>query len=213
MNSSPQFAPDPDDLAFFAECVDLIQRIYVMHGQLDPMAMIQQKLGELPLFLTHPPLSSPEEKSKYVASIQHAGITLNSKRIVVALESWTMLNTDPEAIEALKAIKARGGSVQEHPDKVEVVAFILESDRGTIAQNFKMNRLHEKMVELLPIGEPDFFDRKDLNAVTTGPLTSFHVPSFVRGTDEGIAYAQMLADTFDLDAGRLPDPPSFGKPH
>lgn len=213
MSFSSKFSPEPDDLAFFNECVDLIQRIYVMHGQLDPMAMIQQEPGELPLFLTHAPLTTPEEKMKYIASIQHAGISLDSRRIVIALESWTVINPDPEALKLLKDIKARGGSIQEHPDHMEVVTFILESDRGTISQNFRINRLHEKMVELLPIENPVYYDRDDKDAVMVGPLTGFHIPTFVRETPEGIAYARMLADTFNLDAGRLPDPPPFKKAH
>src|SRR3546814_20167412 len=92
MNITPQHSPDPQDVAFFDQAVELLKRVYILHGQLDPMALIEHidpKTGEAKtLYLTQAPLSSTEEKMKFVARIQLAGITTQSKRSVVVLESW-----------------------------------------------------------------------------------------------------------------------------
>src|SRR3546814_4674971 len=95
MNITPQHIPDPQDVAFFDQAVELMKRVYILHGQLDPMALIEHidpKTDEAkPLYLTQPPLSSTEEKKKFVTRIQHAGITTQSKRSAVALESWSVV--------------------------------------------------------------------------------------------------------------------------
>jgi hypothetical protein len=210
MNISPQFIPDPKDVAFFDQAADLMKRVYILHGQLDPMALIEHvdpKTNEpKTIYLTQAPLSSPEEKMKFVASIQLAGITVDSKRSVVVLESWSVITDTPEKLELMREIKARGGSIREHPDHVEVVTILLESDRGSLSQTFKMNRLHEKMVELVDFDELTYYDREDKNAVITGDVTGFHIPTDDRKTEEGLAYARMLSDTFSLTPGLLPDP-------
>src|SRR3546814_8829054 len=101
MNITPQHIPDPQDVAFFDQAVELMKRVYILHGQLDPMALIEHidpKTGEAtPLYLTQAPLSSTEEKMKFVASIQLAGITTQRKRSVVVLESWSVVTDTPES--------------------------------------------------------------------------------------------------------------------
>src|SRR3546814_15997626 len=69
-----------------------------------------------------------------------------------------------------------------------------------------MNRLHEKMVELMPLDEQSYYDREDKNAAIAGNVTGFHIPTKDRQTEEGLAYARMLSDTFSLTPGLLPDP-------
>src|SRR3546814_5874179 len=98
----------------------------------------------------------------------------------------------------MRQIKARGGSIREHPDHAEVVIILLESDRGSLSQTFKMSRLHEKMVELMPLDEQSYYDREDKNAAIAGNVTGFHIPTKYRQTEEGLAYARMLSDTFSL---------------
>src|SRR3546814_1120287 len=80
----------------------------------------------------------------------------------------------------IRQIKARGGSIREHPDHAEVVIILLESDRGSLSQTFKMNRLHEKMVELMPLDEQSYYDREDKNAAIAGNVTGFHIPKIGR---------------------------------
>src|SRR3546814_10303249 len=77
----------------------------------------------------------------------------------------------------MRQIKARGGSIREHPDHAEVVIILLESDRGSLSQTFKMNRLHEKMVELMPLDEQSYYDREDKNAAIAGNVTGFNIPT------------------------------------
>src|SRR3546814_20385033 len=69
-----------------------------------------------------------------------------------------------------------------------------------------MNRLHEKMVELMPLDEQSYYDREDKNAAIAGNVTGFHIPTKDRQPEEGLAYARMLSDTFSLTPGLLHDP-------
>src|SRR3546814_17988116 len=110
MNITPQHIPDPQDVAFFDQAVELMKRVYILHGQLDPMALIENidpKTGEAKtLYLTQAPLSSTEEKMKFVARLQLAGITTQSKRGVVELESGSVV---PE--ERKSGVEGRRGRV------------------------------------------------------------------------------------------------------
>src|SRR3546814_20437237 len=96
----------------------------------------------------------------------------------------------------MRQIKARGGSIREHPDHAEVVIILLESDRGSLSQTFKMNRLHEKMVELMPLDEQSYYDREDKNAAITGNVTGVHIHNKDRPTEEGHAYDRLQPETF-----------------
>src|SRR3546814_13173652 len=129
---------------------------------------------------------------KFVASIQLAGITTQSKRRVVVLESWSVVTDTPESRELMRQIKARGGSIREHPDHAEVVIILLESDRGTLSQQFKVNRLHEKMGELMPLDEQSYYDREDKKAAIDGNVTGFHLPTKERTTDKGLCITRPL---------------------
>src|SRR3546814_11941368 len=132
-----------------------MKRVYILHGQLDPMALIEHidpKTGEAKtLYLTQAPLSSTEEKMKCVASIQLAGITTQSKRSVVVLESWSVVTDTPDSRELIRQIKARGGTISEHPDHPEAVNILLASDPGMLSQTLKINRLPAQMGEPTPL--------------------------------------------------------------
>src|SRR3546814_16533604 len=96
MNITPQHIPDPQDVAFFDQAVELMKRVYILHGQLDPMALIEHidpKTGEAKtLYITQAPLSATEEKMKLVPSIQLARLTQTDKRSVFVLELRWVVN-------------------------------------------------------------------------------------------------------------------------
>lgn len=211
MDASPQFPPLPEDVAFFEHAVLLTKDIYALHGSLEPIAMIKisdPKTGETQtMVLQSEPLNTTEDKQKFIAMIQLAGVTHNSPRSLVVLESYAMFDQDPRAMQLLQEITARGGSIQEHPNHFEAVAINLESDWGCISQTFKINRLHETMAELVPATEMEFYAKADPDSVIEGHMTGFHIPTSVRETPQGQKYAQMLSDNFALDLNPNPIAP------
>src|SRR3546814_19711841 len=99
MNITPQHIPDPQDVAFFDQAVELMKRVYILHGQLAPMALIEHidpKTGEAKtIYLNQAPLSSTEAKSNFVASLQLTGITTQRTHSVVVLEYWSLVTETP----------------------------------------------------------------------------------------------------------------------
>lgn len=209
MNTASEISPDPQDIEFFDEAVTIVQHIYLSHGSLQPLAMVQgidEESGKtVTAYLEASDLDSDEAKSKFIATIQLAGAKLSSERSLVILESWALIDDSPEATRLMHEIHKRGGSIKEHPNHIEAVALVAESDAGTISQTFEINRHHPEMVELKAVTGRDFYPRGDPSKHFKGKLTGFHLPQEFRKTPKGAAYIEMLSHTFGMTLGPLPD--------
>jgi hypothetical protein len=160
-------------------------------GALQPFAVIETAGGNT-MIVPAEDMQGAEGKQNYINILRYLSVEQDSVRIAIAAESWSIDTSDPEKLKILNEIYARGGSMSEHPDAIEVIFICAESDDDRTMRQYKINRNGiEIKLELI---------NEKKGAGSVGLFTNFHIPTDKRDGPAVQLFVSQMKKLFSYEA-------------
>lgn len=192
MDNQEQSIAPAEDLAFLDTVADIALSTYGANGGLPLFGMIDA--GTMPLIIPADD-TSPAGKHMFVNLMRFLSIDNQGRRSALAFEAWSVFDRTEESQRISAEIRARGGSISEHPDVEEGICILLESDAGGLQ---RMNRIvrNGNVVTLEP-GEAQFSPAGTRPLI--GTMVAFHVPEALRSDPAVAAFADDMRAMVGVD--------------
>lgn len=191
--------PD-EDLEFINNVIDGAKVLYGRFGVVDACAFIEPDPlileGEHVVVVPIPHYTSDQDEQRRLAlaNVRHCSYSLNSPRCAIIAESW-YLRIPEDQSEEIEKFMAEGKRIQEHPDAIEIVTIVVESDYGSTLIKMKIDRKHPEMTMLDAIGDAVFTPYADI-VVMKNIASFFHVTSADKNNPDVIEWAKQMDIVF-----------------
>lgn len=158
---------------------------YGRNGMTHPFGAVETEAG-VAIYTTNG-LPDIESKRSLMNAMRLASYDMQGSRSALCFEGWTVIASTPEAKAQTDAIKSAGRSIREHPDALDALHVMVESEDGCTTRIIALTRSTEG-INLVPTGDR-YQPGPNRNQ---GDLTGYHVTSEMRRDARFRRYIEMV---------------------
>jgi len=159
--------------------------LYRQHGAVQPFGAVETDSG-VAIYATNG-LPDIESKRSLMNAMRLASFDMPGNRSALCFEGWAVVADTPESRSIMERLRSEGRSISEHPDVIDALHVMVESEDGSTTRTVAIARCTEGITLMPPTDEYQPGPSRN-----TGDLTGYHVTTGMRRDREFCAYIDMV---------------------